>query len=122
MTNNSLYGTNISMDEMDENELELIRKAASFFGRRGGRTRALIAGEMRRIGKISAQKRAISPETFSKMGKKGGAARAAAYTPEQRSEMARKAYAKRRAREEAAKQDTNTSPPPVGTKNTDKSE
>ena len=45
-----------------------------------------------------------------------------AYTPEQRSEMARKAYAKRRAREEAAKQDAATSPPSVGTESIVKSD
>ena len=114
MTNNSLYGRNISMDEMDEDELELAKKAASAFGRLGGKTRAATPGEMSRIGRISAKKRALSPETLGKMGRKGGAARAVAYTPEERSEMARKAYATRRAREEIAKQSNNYSPP-VGT-------
>ena len=45
-----------------------------------------------------------------------------AYTPEQRSEMVRKAYAKRRAREEAAKQDAATFPLSVGTESIVKSD
>ena len=115
MTNSGMYGINIFMDEMDENELELAKKAASAFGRLGGKARASKTGEMSRIGSISARKRALSPETLSEMGRRGGAARAEAYTPEQRSEMARKAYAKRRAREEAEKQEINTALLPVGT-------
>jgi hypothetical protein len=101
MTCGGVYGTSIFMEET---ELEKARAAASALGRLGGLSKAAIPGEMSRMGRISAQKRRLSPETFSKMGRKGGAAKAAAYSPEQRSEMARQAYAKRRAREEADRQ------------------
>jgi hypothetical protein len=102
------------MDEMEE-----MRKAAALFARLGGKALAAKPGAMSRMGKLSAEKRALSRETLSKMGKKGGAARAAALTPERRSEIARIASAARKAKAEAAKKEST---PSVGTENVSREE
>jgi len=44
-------------------------------------TRETTPGEISRIGRISARKRTLSPETLGKMDRKGGAAKASAYSP-----------------------------------------
>ena len=105
MTNNRLCGINTRMDnQIDENEEEKIRAAASALGKRGGKVRASIPGEMSRLGKVGGAVRASIPGEMSKLGKAGGAARAAALSPEQRSEIARKAVAAREAKKRAAKE------------------
>jgi hypothetical protein len=94
---------------MDDKELELAKLAASAFGRMGGKAKAKIPGAMSEMGKLSWEKRGAEPEErkrLGKIGRIGGAARAAASTPEQRSEIARRAVAARAAKRLANKQAT----------------
>ena len=62
-----------------------MKNAMSWLGKRGGKARAAVPGEM------------------SKMGKIGGRARAASLTPERRKEIARNAVAARNAKRAANK-------------------
>ena len=92
---------------MEDEEIELAKRAASAFGRMGGKAKAAIPGEMSKMGKLSWAKRGTEQEEINRLGKIGrigGAARAAALSPEQRSEIARRAAAAREAKRLAKKQ------------------
>jgi len=79
-------------------------EAGVALGRLGGLARAAIPGEMSRVVQIRWQSEKADPNEMSRRGRRGGAARKAALSPERRSEIARRAVAAREAKRQAKKQ------------------